>query len=217
MRRRRIGRGLAWSDSDDAKLRRSFTAGGVLAALRALPKRTRPAVWRRARRLGLQREPQWPPQDDATLRELWAQARPLHEVAARFQRSQEAVAARAHKLGLRRGCPDGWEYVTAAARRTGFDEPLFRKVLAAAQVEVRPALTFHQGRTSRRTEIVHSEGADLAVAHWMTGAPLAVQARRYGVACETMERRLAKVGVRRPRPRRHWHVSDADVARAMGA
>lgn len=209
--------GYLWTRADDATLRRAYAAGGIYAALEALPGRTRGAIYHRANRLCLTRRRRWTRRDDLRLTDLWHEGLPLSTIARELGRSKLTTYWRAQQIGLGLGCPPGFEYLAGAARRTGFATRTLRRILAAAGVRVRRAVTRGNGG-GRPHHIVVPEDVDDAVAAWLDSEPLECAARRLGMTSAALAWRLAAVGVERPGRvgKAHWRVRTEDVERAAG-
>jgi hypothetical protein len=209
-----------WTDQDDAALRASFGPGGLAAARQALPARTPGALLQRARRLGLSRRPRWTPAQDDQLRALWTGEFDLQAIATRLGRSPATIYARLQHLRLPLGCPPGWESLTRACERTGYDFSQLRRILAADGATIRNAITRkdargRQGGDRRRWQIVSISEVDAAVAAWVEEEPVAAAARRIGMAWPVLVRRLRALGLRRPRKARlHWRVTAEQVEAA---
>lgn len=126
----------SWSADEDRVLRHAYADGGIEAAQAALPERSACAIYRRAERLGISRRRRWTEADDQRLRKFWDGELSLREIAKRLQRTEATTYWRAQKLGLPLGCPDGWEYLTHAAQRTGYATKQLRPILYWAIVEL---------------------------------------------------------------------------------
>jgi hypothetical protein len=212
-----------WTPAEDEGLRAAYSRGGIAAAMEALPGRSQLALYRRAQRLGVYRRTRWTQADDARLRKLWDGASPLREIARALGRSELTTYWRAQKLGLPLGCPAGHEYISNAARRTGYDTGQLRMILRWAGVEIRRALTRPGKRrgkpgAGRLTWYVATGDVDIAVEQWLETEPLESAARRAGMCAETLARRLAAIGITKPAKlgKRHWRVHPDDVERALG-
>jgi hypothetical protein len=210
-----------WTADEDAVLRRSYIDGGIEAARAALPHRTQSSIYRRAERIGATRRKRWTSADDASLRNLWGTETDLSEIAERLGRTLLTIYWRAQKLGLTLGCPEGWEYMTHAARRTGYTTSQLRRILEAAGAEISEAMTRRSPRRGRRPmhrhHIVMPEVVDSAVSRWLETEPLETAARRRGLCSETLARRLRDAGIDKPKNmgRRWWRVTDDEVERAL--
>lgn len=212
----------AWTLAEDAVLRDSYSTGGIEVASRALPQRTRAGIFHRARRLGVTRRRRWTSADDRLLRTLWDGGSTMVEITRALNRSRATTYWRAQMLGLL-GLPVGWEYLTDAARRTGYGTGQLRRILAAGGIQPRPALSRGlpprgKRKVVRRFVIVWPADVDLAIAQWLDTEPLESAARRAGVTTEILRRRLSDVGVTKPTRRNkklHWRVRTVDVDRAL--
>ena len=210
-----------WTPEEDAALREAYTGPGraIDRALAALPGRSATAIYQRTHQLGLARTPRWTKADEEVLRELWYEHTALATIARRLKRSKLGVIHHARQIGLELGCPKGWEYIGNAAERTGFHPGMLMKILRAAGVTPRRAIS-QPTRTSKGLythKIVMPEDVDDAVALWMSTEPLHAAARRLGMTGPALERRLAAVGVVKPPElgRRHWRVKAEDLERAL--
>lgn len=126
---------------------------------------------------------------------------------------------RGRKLGLTAGCPEGHEYISAAARRTGFNVCQLRRVLVAHEVPVKQALA-RPGRdreTDRTYGVVETELVNEAVSAWCAREPVEAAARRIGTTPDKLRRRLRAAGVEDQRQNRkqHWRVSGEDLEKAV--
>ena len=216
---------VPWTAAEDAIFRQAYNAGGIHGAIAALPKRNVNSLYHRAQRLGLSRRRRWSPIDDVRLRKLWNAELDLDQIAERLGRTQISTYWRAQKIGLPLGCPDGWEYLSHAAKRTGYDTGQLRTILAADGISLRCAIAApnrkRRGKVTgfvRRTHIVPPGAVDAAVEAWLEREPLEAAARRVQMCAETLARRLRSIGVTKDVGRkRYWRVSAEDVSRALEA
>lgn len=164
-----------WTPAEDDALRAAWTAGGIEAARAALPQRSAFAICYRARRLlGPVRRRKWTERDVAKLRAMWDACYTLTWLARKLGRSEKAVYEKAQALGLPLGCPQGYEYASNAAVRTGCTRRQFKRALAQYQESVpsweRAARTQRplslSRRARRRNVLVEPDVADAAVAAW---------------------------------------------------
>lgn len=208
----------AWTPADEAKLREAYARGGYKAACAVLPGRTAASVMHRANRLGVLVRRRWTKADDETLRTLWEIGLGIKEIAADLKRTACTTYVRAQKLGLPLGCPDGFEYLSAAAERAGYCTTQLRRILRWAKVTIRRSLG-GPTEAARRFHIVDPLEVDDALARWHATEPVQAAARRLGLCGETLARRLRKVGVKdtRTKKKQHWRVRGEDVQRALGA
>lgn len=225
-------RGTRWTPAEIELLRAVYPDGGADAAVAVLPSRNRNAILQRASILGLGRRLKWTPEESARLVRLWNSEMSLREIAAHLKRSEVAVYLYGTtRLGLPAGCPDGWEYLTEAARRCGFASKTMRSVLEASKATIRRALSFPKKSTAKpgskkiRLRYIVSPGeVDAAVADWNEREPVQSAARRIGVHRSLLLARLKDAGVARARPlgrprknaRPYWRVSVEDIAVALG-
>jgi hypothetical protein len=165
----------------------------------------------------------WTGRDLDMLRNNWGDVTP-RELARLLGRSEFAVFLRAVKLGLRAGCPPGFEYLTEAARRTGYDDtsPL-RSVLRWAGVKIRRSFARPNAKAHNRPRhIVDSYDVDVAIARWHTTETTTAAARRYDTDCMTLRRLLRRAvaaGVEMPREpkgyNQHWRVPSDIIDRVV--
>lgn len=206
----------AWTPAEDAILRARYLTEGAAAMARALGRRLT-SVHKRTQRLGLYTHRRWTPAEDARLRLCWGEA-DLAETARRMGRTVLTTWWRAQKLGLPLGCPQGWEYLTAAAKRTGYETGGLRPILRWAGVPIRFSIS-RPTTAPRRCCIVDPDQVDAAVARWLKTESLTAAARRHGIAAETLERWLRLSGKKlpaKPRAKKRWRVP-SDIIDAVVA
>jgi hypothetical protein len=209
--------GRTWTADEVSYLREHYTKDGGEACGRAIG-RTAKAVWVKAHALGICVEKWWTGADDERLRKLWGEIS-LRQIAETFGRAQTAIHQRAQKLGLGVGAPPGFEHITAAAKRTGFEVPTLRGILAwAADAGVtdkrRPVERLpYSPRSPRakqwRRHIVDSFDVDEAVAAWMETETMEEAGRARGVSPETVRLTLRRFGdgvSSNPGKKKHWRV-----------
>jgi hypothetical protein len=175
--------GRPWTREEEDILRAKYPRCRHARELRRhLPGRTAVAIQEHGRRvLGLRTRRRWTNPERAALRKLW------HDVGQRALRERlggrpwTEIRREAKRLGLPMGIPQGYEFLTAAAERTGFSRSTLERMLAWAGVQVHR----HYGWTGPvkfRQRYVEPEAVDEAVAKWLkTETPTAL-ARRLG-AC----------------------------------
>lgn len=207
-----------WTPAEDDVLRRTYPAGSEAAA-KALPRRSRVAIYGRAQDLGLSLRRRWTRSDDAQLRDLWDLGMQVRAIATRLGRTALTVYWRAQKLGLPLGCPDGWEYLTAAAERTGYATKQLRPILAWAGVSLRRALARPNKKVARACHFVDPLEVDAAIAKWTASEPVHTAAARLGICAGTLERWLERAGFpcQRRAFRCHWRVTEEQIAKALEA
>lgn len=228
-----------WTTAEDAALRAACAGDGMSTAMATIPDRSRVSIEIRARRMGLtfpEVKRRWTEAENALLRDLWSGSDlDLTQISARLRRRPGGVYRHAVEIGLPSGCPDGWEPISAAARRTGFAEVTLRKILAADGVAPRPALcdplTRRRAVTCRR-QIVAPAQVDAAIAAWSEAESVTRAAVRLGLWEKTLRAWLRHAGVKEPKRRGRpgvfgrvgktgrirslvWRVTDIDIARAL--
>lgn len=208
----------AWTPAEDAVLRDAYLDGGSHAAVAALRGRSLAAIHHRVQRLGLFRRRRWTEQDDARLCELWESGLSKGQIAQQMARTPGTLYHRAQQLGLSLGVPRGNEYITNAAKRTGYAVAQLRRILNWSGRRVHQCLGRTSGERSRSFHYVDPMDVDDAIAEWHATEPLEAAARRVGMCAETLARRLRAVGVEKPKKqsaKAHWRVRTADVERAV--
>lgn len=207
----------SWSAEEDAALRAVYAKDGLRAAMAAFPYRSRRSITERTRRLHLKRRPQWTPSEDRTLTGLWDDGTRMDLILRDLPgRSRSACYLRARHLGLEPACPRGFEFLSHAAKRTGFGHTGYmRKVLRAAGVRVKLALASTAKRKYRQ-HIVEPEEVDRAVAEWNLRESVSRAAARAGLTPNSLRRWLIALGEAPPANRRHWwRVTDEQVAKVL--
>jgi hypothetical protein len=204
-----------WSPAEDARLRAALAVGDAKSASAVLG-RSLAAVFHRMRRLGIKKRRRWTRADESTLLLMWG--KPIGRIAKELDRTVITVYWRAQKLGLGLGCPNGYEYLSEAARRCGYCTGQLRRILSYARVPLRRAMTRRD--STRDTHIVEPELVDRAVAKWLETEPLEAAARRHGMRGEQLERILRASGTAlppKPGRKRHWRVPSVKVDMAVAS
>ncbi len=158
--------------------------------------RKRPELARHYRR--------WTRDDVKLLRDLWGTVT-LATVAKKLGRSPLTVYYFAPKAGLQRGCPQGFEYLTDAAIRTGYDTSQLRAILARSGVKLSRAMAKPAER-SRHYHYVSPDAVDEAVLQWTTEECLPDAARRLGTTREVLRAALVAAGHKPPKKKLRWRV-----------
>lgn len=214
-----------WTASEVERFRAAYAAGGIAAARAALPGRTDPALFKKARALGIRRYgTRWDAAKLARLRKLWNADMSIEEIAAALGSTPKSVYWYSRQLNLPT-VPEGWEYLTHAATRCGYDPGQLRVILAAAGVELRRVHARPSPRRGRRRgkrnafHMVWPPDVDQAVADWLQRETARDAAKRLGVSEEFVAKRLRAVGVRKPGRKRKaaWRATAGDLERALGA
>lgn len=105
----------------------------------------------------------WTPDDDRKLRNWWG-IETMRTIAGRLGRTGDAVAARARILGLAVVPTGPVEYLTHAARRTGFHVESLRRILERAGVPMDRTMSRPlRAKTKRRCRVVDRALVDAAV------------------------------------------------------
>lgn len=209
-----------WTSAEQELLTEAYRTGGYKAAMRVLPGHSQAAIFSAALRLGLQRRQKWTTDADRDLRDLWSQGLLLTAIARRLDRTTAATYYRARRLGLTSGPPPDFEYLSAAAERTGYATSQLRQILAWAGVKVRQSRARPKKRQSgRRFYIVDIIDVDDALARWHATEPVESAARRYGVTGAHLRRLLRRAGLIPAPSKTHKHirVTDDQVRAVLGA
>jgi hypothetical protein len=201
-----------WTRAEDKRLRETYAAGGIEAAESAFPHRTRAALFHRAQKLCVRRRRRWTANDDAQLRLLWGSVG-MAEILKKLGRTRKTTYWRAQKLGLRLGCPQGWEYITTAARRTGYAVSQLRRILAAHGVDL--TLSYSRTEKTRRFHVVQPHDVDVAVAAWLATETVRDDAIRRGMCDATLRDWLIDAGLEAPRQKagskKHWRLPSTTI------
>lgn len=158
----------------------------------------------------------WTKKEDDLLAMHWGYM-PMRELAELVGRTQLAVYQRCRQLGVGGGCPNGFEYVSAAARRTGFDLKTLRRVLRLGHVEIRRGGAKTDEYTLRPRSFVESFEVDEAVKAWCQTEHIATAAARHGLSRLTLKSWLLEAkrkGVKMPaKPARaqHWRIPSRTI------
>lgn len=209
--------GKPWTEAEDAALRKVYPRG-MAATLKRLKSRSQWALMQRARRIGIAKKPHWTAADDKRLGFLWESQLRLSAIAKQMNRTTKAVFQRGVFLGLKVGAPDGFEYVTEAARRTGFAIETLAKMLREAGVKLnithsdpsRAAM----GKRLWRRHYVDPESVDAVVAEWNRSENVQRAAATRGLCALTLRHWLRRAGCippRLPGERRRQHRVPSEV------
>jgi hypothetical protein len=178
-----------WTKAEVCLLRERYATEGAKAIALELG-RTWRSVTMRAKRLQLVHVRRWTWKDDDQLRIDWG-IHPMEHIAKTLNRTTYGVYCRAQALGLGVGCPQGFEYLSAASRRTGYAVSSLRRILSWAHVPIRRAYAKPDRPPSRCPNwIVEPIAVDDAVAEWHQTEPLDCAAERHGVAYTVLIRLL---------------------------
>ena len=211
---------IPWTSGDRGRLRAAYAEGGIVGAVQALPGRSRASLYHAAIRLGVTRRRRWTHAEEKKLAFLWG-VESVSRICKILGRPRGGVMFHAvHVLGLSSGCPQGLEYLTEAATRTGYTAGQLRRILRWGRVEIVDAYTFLV--RGKQRHLVDPFAVDDAIERWHATETLEHAARRSGVCAETLRARLLRVGVviEKSDPRRkksHYRVRSEDADRALGA
>lgn len=209
--------GAKWSSLEDAVLREHYVARGSAWCARELG-RTAAGVTKRAVRLRVVRVRPWTHKEDDRLRMSWGPLT-IRAIAKDLGRTETSIYWRAKLIGLSAGCPQGYEYLSGAAARTGYATSQLRRICRWAGVHITRAMV---RPTRRRAEhhvshIVIPFEIDEAVAAWLATETLHAGARRHGYEGSVLKKMLLAAlergDERAPPPptrrRGHWRVPTA--------
>ena len=214
--------GRHWTADEDALLRELYVVRGGARRLADQLQRSLHSVHRRARRLNVKRYTHWSSADVAKLKQLWGD-HSVETVARMMGRSPEAVYWRAQKHGLTLGCPQGYEYLSHAAKRAGFPVGTLRRILRLTghSGSIRRAITRTRvapGSSRHVHWVVDSFAVDEAVEQWLSTEPLEAACRRLGVGRAWLMNRLVgrpDVPARPQLRKATWRVPSAVVDRVV--
>lgn len=208
-----------WTPAEDEVVRTMYRAIGDVATAAMLPGRSLVSVQKRASALGCAIRPDWSPSEDKQLILLWESGLRLSAIAKQLGRPAHGVYNRALKLGMQAGCPQGFEYLSAAMQRAGFNSTdQLRRVLKWAGVQVHMALSQPKTRhVSWHHHYVDPTQVDEAVARWVRSETLVDAAKRHGISDMIMRKWLLRAGVigARMGARTHRRVDPEVVDRVM--
>ena len=185
---------MAWDNSRNQEFANAYLYGGLKKVQELFPNRSKYAIWTRASDLGIHIRRPWSEKDDRILKFGWGPLS-LKTIAKNLNRTECSIRFRAERLGVQMGCPNGFEYVSNAAKRLGFNRSSFRRVLAWANVLDRPAMCqsrTESGATIRR--IVDSFDAERAVESWLKTETVNGAAKARGVPETTLSKWLREAG-----------------------
>lgn len=212
--------GFVWSKEDDDVLVRLYETKGAKACLAALPHRSLPSIYQRAVKLGVKTHRLWTEAEDHMIRSEWG-FRSVVMIARSIARTTKATYKRATEdLYLGNGVPDGNEFLTNAASRTGFDVATLRRVLSFAGVKPELVRTRLKVKTNKRFSVDPS-AVDAAVAKWLASEAVEPAAKARGIAGETLKRWLLDARVERTLvaegqvARPHWRVPTVTIDKVV--
>lgn len=151
----------------------------------------------------------WSPEDTARLVRLWTSSASLPEIAFALGRTEATVYWYAWHRGLPRGCPQGYESVTTAAKRTGFEVATLVHLLHRWGVRTTPWRGKPGAAARRHYHFVDSFDVDRAVEKWAESEIVTVAARRHGLCGETLKQWLIAAGHRPPARKKTWRLASS--------
>lgn len=203
-----------WTEAENAYLRERYVADGAAACGVELGRPWR-SVASRASKMKLTRVRPWMNGEDGRLAVMWG-VHPIAHIAKALGRSEMSIYWRAGELGVGLGCPQGHEYLTAAAHRTGYALATLRRILNWARVRIERAWinpTKGPSTGRRLRHVVEASDVDEAVAAWCALETVEHAAERLGICGVALTRLLVeaqKSGDDRvspkPKRRRHWRL-----------
>jgi hypothetical protein len=209
----------AWTPEEKTLVRERYVIVGPVALAAELG-RTQVAVQNQAKRLGTLRRRRWTAADDDDLRDLWGTLS-LDKIAKRIGRTVATTYWRADKLGLGRGATQGHEYLTDAAKRTGFDTVTLRRVLKWHGVKLLVTMSRPTG-ARRHYHAVDPFDVDEAVKAWLECEDIATAARSRGLPGETLAWWIEKAQAHgalkapeRPGGKCRWRVPSSEIDAAL--
>ena len=209
---RLYGRSRGWSKREDAIIRSSYLTDGVSSVAARLDRSER-ATAKRARHLRVMKLRPWTQAEDSDLTVMWG-PHSIPQIARKLGRTTNSVYWRARALKLGLGCPQGYEYLWNACKRTGYAASQLRAILKWAGVKLLCSLARPgSGRPSPK-HIVEPADVDEAVAAWCLTETVTEGARRHGWGDSVLRRLLhdaiARGDTRIPHPpereRFRWRV-----------
>lgn len=214
--------GRPWSTHEDAAIRAGYSTRRI-AALAVELDRTESAVFHRAARIGVVKSRRWTAADENALRFAWGEVS-LKRLALQLNRSAITVYWRAQKLGLALGCPEGYEYLSHAAARTGYATGQLRRILDWAGVKLRRSMSRNLAHSWRAPHFAVPFDVDDAIARWHRTETVENAARRYGLGGDTLRGWLVEAIAGgadvppKPAGRRvHWRVPSEALDQVVAA
>jgi len=156
----------------------------------------------------------WTPAEDAKLRSDWGLFT-LAGVARRLGRTKTATFLRAKDLHIAIGCPEGFEYLTAAARRTGFAVATLRRMLDGAGVKIMRAYSRPGRKKKYPRHFVDPVDVDDVVRAWLDTETVGDAIRRFRMRRQKIVSLLEAGGIARPVRKKHWRLPTAVIDRAL--
>lgn len=202
-----------WSIGEETILRMRYEEDGAAVLGKRLGRSWR-AVFAHATRLGIpRRKRRWTDYDTHRLGMLWETTLTLSAIAKKLERTEKTTYWKAQQLGLPLGMPDGYEYLSAAAARTGYETSQLRRILEAGAVKLYTVRARPEGkRRSRHQHYVDAFDVDEAVTKWLERETVESAARRLSMVGETLRQWLRDAGHKPPEHKRaQWRLPSAVI------
>ena len=159
----------------------------------------------------------WTDAEEKRLRLDWGELS-LETISRSLGRSQLTVYWRARQIGLPCGVSQGLEYLTAAARRTGFTTGELRALLTKAHIKLRPAMARPRPNASRVYHVVCPDDVDRAVALWGDTELVYPAGVARGLGGDTLRRWLIAAGHKPPQGKKaRWRVKTSVIDQVVAA
>lgn len=206
-----------WSKEEDRVVREHYVTIGARGIASRLPTRTIASIRHRANRLGVLSRRRWTPKDDRTLRDSWGIFKmSIRGLAKLLNRTPLTVYWRASVLGLDLGCPQGYEYLTHAAKRTGFSPGQLRDLMRKHGADLMQGLSRPTKiAPSRRYHVVDPYDVDRAIARWAKTECVNAAAKARGLCGQTLSEWLVASGLEKPKGKVRWRVPTAIIDRVV--
>lgn len=166
--------------------------------------------------------PRWTAAEDHRLTIMWG-VDSVEDISKAIGRTPTAIYMRSKVLGLQWACPQGFESITHAAKRSGFSLRRLRALIHAMGYGASIRESFSLPRGSRyRHQIIETDAVDAAVAKRMTLETIESAANRLNFPATSLRKLVAlRLGPKPTRARCAWRVPsdvlEQIVAEARGA
>lgn len=195
-----------WSADDEARLKAAYLRGGMKEAMAEFPGKRMRGLHQKLTRMGVAGNKQMSDDEAELVRKMWGTV-PLREISRALGRAESHVLnVVKFRLGLKVAVPPGWEYLSAAAARAGFDIESLKNVLRHYRVPMQGTACASGVRKSHRT-IVESSEVDRAVRGWLRLETLKDAAARHGLFDGQLRRWMVDAGYQAPPPGRRWRMA----------
>lgn len=216
-----------WTKADEQYVIAHYVSDGAKACAVVLG-RTVHGIQQRAHLLNVVAKHRWTKAEDDQLRVMWGVHRSnVYEVAKALGRTPHATHYRARDLKLGLGCPQGFEFLDNAAKRTGFHWGHLLKILRWANVQIDDAWSCPTGQPRPirgRWRIVEPYDVDEAVRKWLATEPVDPAADRRSISAYKLNRILLEAIARgdkrvpeKPTDKRAWRVDSTVIDELVAA